>query len=374
MRFAILCLTLAACSSTMSTGGGADSSILGFTPANVDPNGLDFTAVGDLDLAGGKTWMTDLGGLLGSSNSGTYNYQLVTQPGGAMLGVFTVNSLTIDPGVLVHVEGAYPIVIVALDSIDIEGTLDAGSQFEGGWYGPGSQHDDTDAIQGAGLGGGGAGTTATAGGGGGFCGHGGTGGSAGGAGAAGGASYGSPALSPLVAGSMGGAGTLGTGGASGGAVQLIAANQITIGGTIQLGGRGGYGSGVYGAGLSQTAGGGGSGGALLVEAAAIEVSGTIAANGGGGGGDAVGADASADLVAAAGGTSSSATNTPGGDGAAGAAIDGEDGPSAADANGGGGGGAAGMMRFDTLASPATITGTLSPARTTPCVSLGTVAP
>jgi hypothetical protein len=358
----------------MSTGGGDTSSILGFTPSNVDPSTLDFTDVGDLDVADGKTWMTDLGGLLGSSNSGNYHYQLVPQPGGSMLGVFTVNSLTIDPGVFIHAEGAYPLVIVALDSIDIEGTLDAGSQFEGAWYGAGAQHSSTSATDGEGLGGGKAGGPVKSAGGGGFCGTGGTGSATDGSTAAGGSSYGSPALAPLVAGSMGGNGTLGDGGPGGGAVQLIAANTITIGGTIHLGGEGGGGAGVYNPGNSQTAGGGGSGGALLVQASTVRVTGVIAANGGGGGGDDSGADATADTIAAAGGPSSSPSHAPGAPGAAGATIDGGAGPSAANATGGGGGGAAGRIRFDTSSGAVAITGTLSPSATTPCVSIGTVAP
>jgi len=375
MRYAILCLALAACSSSMSAGGGGDdSSVLGFTASNLDADSLDFTDVGDLVVSGGHGWQTALGGLLASSNSGSYHYQEIQQPGGGLtLGVFTVNSLVVNADARITVTGADALVIVALDSIEIDGEIDANSQFAGGELGPGAASDSTAPATGLGAGGGHAGNRVTSAGGAGFCGQGGTGGAPSGTPAAGGASYGNAALSPLVAGSEGGAGTLGAGGAGGGAVQLVAANQITIAGKIHLGGEGGTGSGVYSAGNSQTASGGGSGGALLLEAVNIRMSGLIAANGGAGGGDDAGSDATLDATPAVGGTSMSATNAPGAEGSAGATIDGEAGPSPANANGGGGGGAAGRIRFNTLAAPATITGAMSPAATTPCVTLGTVA-
>jgi hypothetical protein len=380
MRFACLCFLLIACTSNMQVGdddGGGDdtSSVLGFTASNLDADSLDFSGVGDVVVSGGKTWQTDLGGLLGSSNSAAYNYQEIHQAGGGLtLGVFTVNSLVLDADARVHVRGADALVIVALDSIEIDGVIDANSQFAGAYVGAGAASDSTSPADGLGGGGGKTGDHVTSAGGAGFCGAGGAGGTPSGTPAAGGSPYGSPALSPLVAGSEGGAGTLGAGGAGGGAVQLVAANRITVTGTIHLGGEGGTGSGVFGSGLSQTASGGGSGGALLLEAATISMSGMIAANGGGGGGDDYGGDATPDATPAPGGLSMSAQNAPGAEGSAGTVIDGAVGPSAANANGGGGGGAAGRIRFNTLTHPATITGMMSPAATTPCVSLGTVAP
>src|SRR5450432_565707 len=133
MRYAILCLALAACSSTMSTGGGGDDtqSILGFTASNLDANTLDFSGAGDVVVADGASWRTDLGGVLGSSSS--YNYQVIQQPGGGLtLGVFTVNSLVVNADARVRVQGADALVIVALDSIEIDGEIDANSQFAGG--------------------------------------------------------------------------------------------------------------------------------------------------------------------------------------------------------------------------------------------------
>ena len=376
MRLALLCLTLVACASNTQTGdddGGG--SVLGFTASNIDADSLDFSNAGDVVVSGGHGWQTALGGLLANSNSAGYGYQEIQQPGGGLtLGVFTVNSLVVNADARVNVTGADALVIVALDSIEIDGEIDANSQFAGGEVGPGAASDSASPANGLGGGGGEAGDHVTSAGGAGFCGVGGDGGTPSGTAAAGGPSYGSPTLSPLVAGSEGGAGTLGAGGAGGGAVQLVAANRITIAGKIHLGGEGGTGSGVYATGISQTASGGGSGGALLLEAASISMTGMIAANGGAGGGDDSGSDATLNATPAVGGVSMSAQNAPGAEGSAGATIDGEAGPSAANANGGGGGGAAGRIRFNTLHAPATVTGSMSPAATTPCVTLGTVAP
>jgi hypothetical protein len=377
MRLALLCLTLVACASNMQAGdddGGG--SVLGFTASNIDADSLDFSNAGDVVVSGGHGWQTALGGLLANSNSAGYGYQEIQQPGGGLtLGVFTVNSLVVNADARVRVQGADALVIVALDSIEIDGEIDGNSQYAGGYGpGPGAPTDPTAPAAGLGAGGGDAGDRVKSGGGAGFCGVGGDGGTPSGTPAAGGPSYGSPTLSPLVAGSEGGAGTLGQGGPGGGAIQLVAANRITVTGKIHLGGQGGYGSGVYSPGNSQTASGGGSGGALLLEAASISMSGMIAANGGAGGGNDSGSDATLDATPAIGGLSMSPQHAPGAEGSAGATIDGEAGPSAADATGGGGGGGAGRIRFNTLHAPASVTGAMSPAATTPCVSLGTVAP
>jgi hypothetical protein len=367
MRFALLALLITACTNSMPAGGDDDTSLLGFTPSNFDVSSLDFSNVGDLVFADESTWQTDLGGLLGA---GAYNYQVIPQPNGLSLGVFTVNSVELTSNARIHVRGVNALVIVALDSISIEGELDANSQVQGDWTGPGGSAASDSEVKGLGAGGGGAGTLSAAGGGGGFCGVGGTGGSSETAPASAGPSYGTAELVPLVAGSQGGSGNLANGGAGGGAIQLVARNTIQILGTVHLGGEGGSRSAGYSMNNSQTASGGGSGGALLLESGgSVVVSGIIAANGGGGGGYASGADASPDPIPAAGGTSTSATATPGGDGAAANVIDGENGPSAAGANGGGGGGAAGRIRINTFNGP-NITGTLSPSMTTPCVTMG----
>jgi hypothetical protein len=369
MRLALLALWItAACSSAPGDDGDGG---FPFKASNIDVDALDFSNVGDLVISDDKTWMTDGNGLLGSSNAGAYNFQIIDQPGGLSLGVFTVNSIEVTQNALVHVEGVNALVIVALDSISIEGEIDANSQLQGGWTGPGGAASTSELVKGRGPGGGGTGTLSAAGGGAGFCGVGGTGGSETTVASAG-PSYGTAALIPLVGGSQGGSGNLGNGGAGGGAIQLVSGGVLQILGTVHLGAEGGYGSGVYSMNNSQTASGGGSGGGLLLEAGDVVISGIIAANGGGGGGDDSGGDARPDPIPAAGGASTSATATPGGEGAAGDVIDGEDGPSAAGANGGGGGGAAGRIRINTdnPSDLTQITGALSPSLATPCATTG----
>ncbi len=232
------CLVLA-CSSNPNppndAGNDAKSSLLGFTPSNVDPNALDFTGVGDLVISSDLTWETALGGSLGSDNAATYHYKEITQVSSTLkLGVFTVKSITIKPGVTVRVDGADALVIVALDRIDVQGNLFGNSQFmPAGFIGPGAVMDPPNGNSvGVGAGGGGSGSGDTSGGGAGYCGTGGKGASLTPNGAAqGGGMYGSPSLVPLVAGSAGGSGSAG-GGAGGGAIQLVAANAISVSGKI----------------------------------------------------------------------------------------------------------------------------------------------
>ena len=116
----------------------------------------------------------------------------------------------------------------------------------------------------------------------------------------------------------------------------------------------------------------------MLEAPVVTVGGTLAANGGGGGGNAISLDASGscgtpDSIAAPGGISTA--SNPGGNGSAGTLIDGSAGKYTGYVNplgdyGGGGGGGAGRIRINTTTGQATVTGTLSPAQTTTCVSQG----
>ncbi len=216
MRPLVLCslpfvLFVVACSAGDCAPGGvtpdaggtdaAKTSVLGFTPSNVDVSTLDFSDVGDLVVSSDKTWETDLGGTLGSDNAGKYHYEEIAQSNGLKLGVFTVKSLTIQSGVTVGVAGADALVIVALDKLDIEGKLHGNSQFGPARLGPGAMEDGSKPdVVGLGPGGGGAGTGDSSGGGAGFCGTGGAGAALVGAPAAGGPSYGTAELSPLVAG------------------------------------------------------------------------------------------------------------------------------------------------------------------------------
>jgi hypothetical protein len=160
MRFALLALLITACTTSMPAGGDDDdTSQLGFTPSNFDVSSLDFSNVGDLVFADESTWQTDLGGLLGAGN---YNYQVIPQPNGLSLGVFTVNSIELSPNARIHVRGVNALVIVALDSISIDGELDANSQVQGAWTGPGGSAASDSNVKGLGAGGGGAGTPSAA--------------------------------------------------------------------------------------------------------------------------------------------------------------------------------------------------------------------
>ena len=369
---------LCACSSSPAPGGpdsGADAkaSLLGFTPSNVDVSQLDFSGVGDVVVSSDRGWQTDLGGLLGSDNSGAYHYEEITQPNGPKLGVFTVKSLTIQAGATVEVTGADALVVVALDTIDIEGKLFGNSSFDQARVGPAASwlHSGVNTA-GQGAGGGGAGSGETSGGGGGFCGTGGAGAALTGTAAQGGAPYGMPTLVPLVGGSQGGSG-MAEGGAGGGAIQLVAATSITVGGVIHVGGEGGWNGGVYNPPTSEEAAGGGSGGAILIESTSVTIAGTLAANGGGGGqGDGSnGADATPDATSAPGGNDGK-SGSLGGDGSAGSAVDGKAGSVDAASTAGAGGGGAGRIRINTRSGAASITGAVSPAASTPCTTQGTL--
>jgi hypothetical protein len=355
-----------------SSGGevAEAGSLLGFTPSNFDPSTLDVSGAGDAEVTSGLTLETDLGGTFGAL---PYHYQEVTQPGGPKLGVFVVHSLKIDSTATVRVLGADALVIVALDTITIDGHLLGDSADPNKGPGAADQTDNTNVV-GLGGGGGGAGTATTSGGGGGYCGAGGVGASLVGASddAVAGMTFGQPTLIPLVAGSNGGSG-FGAGGDGGGAIQLVAAHGITVTGTVSVGGRAGGPSGVYQAGFAsnEQAGGGGSGGAILIESPTVSVSGTLAANGGGGGGSMEGISGIAGATAAAGGVAD-LTHAAGGPGSAGATVVGSAGATLTGAASGGGGGGAGRIRINTTSGAATLAGTISPDATTACLTQGTL--
>jgi hypothetical protein len=124
-------------------------------------------------------------------------------------------------------------------------------------------------------------------------------------------------------------------------------------------------------------GGAGSGGAILLEAPVVRVAGIVAVNGGGGGAptlDDAGSGQSGhdDAMTAKGGAGKNA----GGDGSSLTQATGGPGiymtaPCCGSPNsGGGGGGGAGRIRINTTAGTADITGTLSPAASTACMTMG----
>ncbi len=345
--------------------------MLGFTASNV-ASATPLVTSGDwvfstqtcgsstakIDTTKGVVYGCDLGVDLGSQS---FTYTAITQSdmslGSLPAALFVTNKFTIQPGITVTVVGNLPLIVVALDDVNIGGLLDASRGVAGGAI------DNRGFMKGNGPGGGGPGMDGSGGGaGGGFCG---LGGAAAGNGGIGGTSYGNASNVPLLGGSGGGSAGQASG-PGGGAVQIVSATalQVTGLGAIQVGGAGG----------SWGGSGAGSGGAILLEAPTISIAGTLAANGGGGGGGNgicnPGQDGQPSATPAAGDTCPA---NPGGAGSAGPAINGT-----APASGtlGGGGGAAGRIRLNTMSGAVTIgsSAIISPSPTTTCVTLGTIAP
>jgi hypothetical protein len=300
---------------------------------------------------------------------------IAKQPAGPDLTLWIARSWLVYPGVTVTATGANPVVLVALQTIDVEGTVSVSAS--GTTAGPGgaaypflATHDRA----GGGPGGGGAGSATNAAAGGSGCGLGGAGAAwPGGTPAHGGQTQLTDTLlSPLVGGSSGGGG-VGYPGGGGGAIQLVAALSVTIGvgGVVSAGGGGGgAASGML------MADGGGSGGAILIEALSVNTPGTLAANGGGGGGEApatnAGASGSGSGLAAPGGGSeggqgSSQTYNVGMAGLCPAGSCGQNGVAA-----GGGGGGAGRIRINSARNPL-LGGTHSPD-SGGCYTTGKVMP
>ena len=362
-------------------GPGADTGVstgaLGFTPSNVDLGGIDLTKVGDFVVDGeGCSIDTDSNLASCGDGAGVLGFKLATQTDGSSVAVYVARSMTILPGMNLSIAGSRPLVFIALDAITIAGNLNGNSREEVGVAGGQSQK--TDRTRGAGPGGGAAGTDLSASGGGSYCGIGGAAGAEG-APSLGGAAYGNPEISPLVAGSSGGD----IGGAGGGAIQLVAGTSITIAATglIQVGAGGGGFGGIR----TQNAAGGGSGGSVLLESLTVTIAGTVAANGGGGGAgtsngvgapppeDPGGANATGNAVLAAGGKAGVGPSS-GGSGSAAASVNGTAGSITLGNNdaAGGGGGGAGRIRINVRSGGATLSGTLSPAVSTPCATQGTI--
>lgn len=291
------------------------------------------------------------------SPSFAYELRYLPQASGPELAIVVGRNVRIGEGTEVQLKGPRPVVLAALDTLEVRGSITARDpilKYQGQAGGASEPQGSNSA--GAGQGGGQIAEPGTGAGGGSYCGSGGHGGDDTDpvrVGAAGGATYGSQDLTPLLAGSSGGRNGNHSG-AGGGAVHLIAGNRISIAGTgvVNMGGRGG---GWFG-------NGGGSGGAILLEAPEVEVAGTLAANGGGGGGGPSGggedgADADGTGNAAAGGAGN-AGGGDGGDGSAGGNLDGAAGENGT--TGGGGGGGAGRIRINTFEDGFTLGGTLSP--------------
>jgi hypothetical protein len=367
------------CSSSSTPAGndtGPTSKGLGFSPSNVGTalDTVDWSSLPDIDV----TKSDEQASVDCDSNSKCVAVT-ATQADGSTIQVYVANSWKVEPAGVLNIVDKIPVVLVALDTITVLGRIDASATslttvaggFAGTAAGPGVGEAGMESSTGSyGTGAGGAS----------YCGLGGAGGQATAANGGPGKTYGSPTLIPLTGGSAGGVGDLFSG-AGGGAVQLVAGTSITVAasGIVSAGGGGGYdgnGAGQY------AASAGGSGGALLFEAPAVTIAGLLEANGGGGGGGlqsggTIAPDATPSSTPAAGGapgttgaggTGSAGAITSGGAGAAGdpATGPGENGPGA-------GGGGAGYIRINTSSASATLSGTLSPAVGSTCVSQGTLA-
>jgi hypothetical protein len=369
------------CSSSTSAGShgddaGPSAQDLGFSPSNGIAEALrnvDWSSVPDIDV----TQTDENAGLDCGINTGCVSVT-ATQSDGSTIQIYAANSWKVEPTGILHIDDKTPVVLVAFDTITVLGRIDASATsmttvaggFAGAAAGPG--------VGGAGVEGS-MGSYGTGAGGASYCGLGGAGGQATAASGGPGKTYGSPTLIPLMGGSAGGVGDLFSG-AGGGAIQLVAGTSISVGapGIISAGGGGGYdgsGAGDY------AASAGGSGGALLLEAPAVTVEGLLEANGGGGGGGldgpSIASDATPASIAAAGGAPG--TTGVGGAGSAGTTVNGGDGAvgdpptGPGDTAPGAGGGGAGYIRINTSSASATLSGTLSPAVGSTCVSQGTIA-
>lgn len=270
--------------------------------------------------------------------------------------IFNFANFVVAEGGAVQIIGDYPVAIVAVNNVSIEGVVTSQAGSGGG---------GSTAQAGAGPGGGTApGNGTISGGGAGF-------GDKGGAGTAdmafvnGGTIYGA-SLSPLVGGSGGSGGfAAGSGGRGGGALQLVAGGTITLGGGSAIGGINAGGLGGQSAGTgSGGGGGGGSGGAVLLQAQSVVFlnNGGLAANGGGGGCGQTpttpAQDGQLGSMRAMGADCASSDGFRGG--AAGAPV-GES--STGSGTGQAGGGAVGRIRIDTLSGTPTLPASyvLSPA-------------
>ncbi len=242
---------------------------------------------------------------------------------------------------VVHVTGSKPLVIVATQTIAINGMLDASSRRVGGQLGAGANPAACASIAPPGTSGGGAGGSF-----GGAGGNGGEGATANAGGTAGGALQTPTTLRGGCRGQDGNGASKGTGGNGGGALYLIANTSISINGSVTASGAGA----TAGLMTSSGGGGGGSGGFIGLDAPAVTCNGSIVANGGGGGegsGSTTAGNPGQDVTTAAaaqGGSAGTFNGGDGGDGGAATTPGGENGKNGG-TSGGGGGGGAGIVRL-----------------------------
>jgi hypothetical protein len=308
------------------------------------------------------------------------------QPGGGPHAcLIFATSITVPGGTTLTVIGNRPLALAATGTVQVDGTIDAGSTAAGrrgpaaddGGCGGFAANPDNDT---GGAAGGAGGSFAAAGG------AGGEGDNDNSLGGDGTASPGQPNAAVGMPGNVrggcrgqdggdegggGGSGRGGAHGSSGGAVWLLAEVAVNVTGAVGVTGAGG------GGGETQSGGAGaGSGGMIRIAAPVIAISGTLAANGGGGGGgggrlngnNVSGGPGGDGPIGAAGGTGGQgATCCPPGTGTEVGGHGGVGGFAATAAGPGigtivGGGGGAGSVGFIILVGPGTsVTGTASPA-------------
>jgi len=360
-------------SADVDGGSGADAATttkvpLGFKPSNISLEGIDASALGDFVVDRANCNIRSEEKSVDCGDMSKLGFAIITQPGAGKIGVYVARNIRIEPNTSLRVDGTFAIAIVALESFEVLGGIDAGARQDGRSPG-GFTNQGKEQFAGGGPGGGGAGSATNGGGGGSYCGIGGksaalTNRTA----AAGGTAYGTPELIPLVGGSAGGSAALPFTGSGGGAVQLVAGKVFTLGAAAYVNAGGGGGTFVGAAG-SQHGAGGGSGGAILIEAPKTVLTGTLAANGGAGGAKEYGKDGTPDAVAA---TSDSLPN--GSTGGAGSANEAKDGAAATFVDGDnapGGGGGAGRIRVNNDEEKnIPLTGKLSPSANLPCATGG----
>lgn len=340
-----------------------------FIPSNIDFEGIDVAALGDLDISALNTSVgTETKAI--QSEFSKLQFKLIDQEDGSRVAVYFAKSVRIAPNASLRFTGPNAAALVALLDMKIFGALIASPEHFGKSPG-GYQNDGSSNPRAGGPGGGVSNSEMNGGGGGSYGGIGGHGAArVDGAVALPGKPYGNLEIIPLVGGSAGGGGS---GGSGGGALQLVAGTRILIGpvGSINCGGGAG---GTGGAAGWQQGNGGGSGGAILIEASTVDIKGVLAANGGGAGSGHMamglwGEDGLASDQPAA-GTNPGSGRPVGARGSASEMLDGEDGVTSESGKCGGGGGGAGRMRINTDTGTATITGTVSPALGTPCATQG----
>jgi hypothetical protein len=352
-------------------GGGADTAPGCFGTGLVHDVCPMPAPTNDVMVAGDRT--------INTATVGNGNCDSITaQSGGPSLCMITGRTITIATGAHLFGEGPNVLVLLASETITVDGTIDVASRLT--VLNPGAGADTTcaspaggSATQFEGAGGGGAGGSfATAGG------NGGTGRAPNNPNTPGGVAAGTQTPTVLRGGCAGGrggnadgGGGSGAGGFGGGGVYLIAGTSITIAGAINASGSGG-GQGTAGTNASGGAGGGGSGGMIGLDAPSITSTGQLFANGGsggGGGGDdpsfpgQPGKTPAAPSPAAVGGAGGTGGGGKGGDGSVltTAPTNGANGPNPYTAGGGGGGGAGIIRVFGVAAS--TVGGVISPPAT-----------